>query len=61
MENYMVFAEHFNDYKEFIAKHQVIKESHKKYYITRVELFFKYLEQNSHSEACCFSNYSMST
>lgn len=46
----MVNSEHLNDFKEFIAKHKKIQESHKKYYIIWVELFLKYLEQNSSAE-----------
>ena len=46
----MVFAKYFNDYKEVIAKNQKINESHKKFYIIWVELFLKYLGEDSSVE-----------
>lgn len=46
----MVLAGYFNDYKEAITKHPKINESHKKFYIIWVELFLKYLGEDSPAE-----------
>ena len=46
----MVVTKYFNDYKELVANIPQIKESHKRFYIFWIELFFDYLKKNNNTE-----------